>query len=61
MIINTRYLKEYGLVKTYRFSRYFFHIDDVIHYLYKIPDPEEFKVITISKEDFQNIMKWKEK
>lgn len=60
LVINDRYLHEHGIVRSYRFARYFFCIDDVLTYLYKVPNCDEFRVITISDKDYEMLKKRKD-
>lgn len=56
IVIDRKYLRKEGLIKAYRFGRYFFAVDDVMHYFRSVPDESDLIVITAPMYEFNRIM-----
>lgn len=53
VVIDRAYLRREGLVRAYRFGRYFFNIDDVLHYFRVVDNAEDLMVITAPKSEVE--------
>ena len=61
IVIDQNYLKKEGMIRAYRFGRYFTSVDDVINYIRSARDDQDLIVITAPKYEYMRIKERGEK
>lgn len=55
LVIDNNYMKKHGFIRTMRFSRTFNDIYDLCVYLSKQVGSQDFKVISLTKEEYEKL------